>query len=169
MPNKRIKVPQKIKVKIHTEAGYRCAIPTCKAPVACEIAHIEAYSKSKNNDSNNLIALCPTCHTRFDKGEISLEAIRYYKQNLLLLNGRYTDIERRILEIFILDSNKTLEIIPAVLNIAYRQLVEDELFYTQEPGSTIKIGGFSLGMVKLVITDKGKELLKNIRKGSLLV
>lgn len=49
----------------------------------------------------NLIALCPTCHSRFDNTkEIDRKAMLQYKQNLGVLNGRYTDVERQVLQVF---------------------------------------------------------------------
>lgn len=64
------------------EAGHRCAIPTCRQhPV--EIAHIEPRKADGSNDVfENLIALCPTCHTRYDNSEIDRLAMRQYKLNL---------------------------------------------------------------------------------------
>jgi hypothetical protein len=80
------------------EAGHRCAIPTCRTTTT-EIAHIEPWAKSQDNSFENLIALCPTCHTRFDqKKEIDTKSIRIYKQNLAILNNRYGDFERRVFE-----------------------------------------------------------------------
>ncbi|WP_223838160.1 HNH endonuclease signature motif containing protein [Streptomyces venezuelae] len=77
------------------EAGHRCAIPTCKAtPV--EIAHIVPWSKVRKHEFKNLIALCPTCHTRFDDphGPIGLKAMRQYKANLNpLLSGNLSNRE----------------------------------------------------------------------------
>lgn len=65
------------------EAGHRCAIPTCRQTTT-EIAHIIPWAKTQDDSSSNLIALCPTCHTRYDqKKEIDLKSMQMYKQNLL--------------------------------------------------------------------------------------
>jgi hypothetical protein len=83
------------------EAGHRCAIPTCRAhPV--EIDHIDDWAKVQEHRFENLIALCPTCHARKgDKpGQIDRKSLRYYKANLGLLNARYGEVERRLLEWF---------------------------------------------------------------------
>ncbi|MDV5145935.1 HNH endonuclease signature motif containing protein [Streptomyces sp. SBC-4] len=80
------------------EAGYACAVPTCRTTTT-EIAHIEPYAKVQEHTFANLIALCPNCHTRFDqKKEIPKLSILRYKDNLAVLNGRYSDLERRMLE-----------------------------------------------------------------------
>ncbi|MCC3653211.1 HNH endonuclease [Streptomyces sp. S07_1.15] len=79
----RPKVPSELRRRVLLEAGHRCAIPTCKStPV--EIAHIIPWSKIRKHEFKNLIALCPTCHARFDDrhGPIDQKAMRQYKANL---------------------------------------------------------------------------------------
>nr|MDT0524127.1 hypothetical protein [Streptomyces sp. DSM 41633] len=49
----------------------------------------------------NLIALCPTCHTRYDNGDIDRISMRHYKANLAILNNRYTETERQLLRAFV--------------------------------------------------------------------
>lgn len=79
----RPKIPSELRRRVLIEAGHRCAIPTCKStPV--EIAHIIPWAKARKHEFKNLIALCPTCHTRFDDphGPIDRKAMRQYKANL---------------------------------------------------------------------------------------
>ncbi|MBC3984240.1 HNH endonuclease [Streptomyces sp. AC536] len=79
----RPKIPSELRRRVLIEAGHRCAIPTCKStPV--EIAHIIPWAKTRKHEFKNLIALCPTCHTRFDDphGPIDRKAMRRYKANL---------------------------------------------------------------------------------------
>ncbi|MFI0860546.1 HNH endonuclease [Streptomyces smyrnaeus] len=90
MGAKRPAIPRELRRRILIEAGHRCAIPTCRAtPV--EIAHIDPWSKVKRHDFVNLIALCPTCHTRFDDphGAIDRKAMRQYKANLSPLSNGF--------------------------------------------------------------------------------
>jgi hypothetical protein len=49
-----------------------------------EIAHITPWAKVKKHEFNNLIALCPTCHTRFDDPHNPLDrkSMRQYKARL---------------------------------------------------------------------------------------
>jgi hypothetical protein len=92
-------IPAEVKRAVLVEAGHRCALPTCRATTT-EIAHIVPWAESQDNSFENLIALCPNCHTRFDqKKEIDRLAIRIYKQNLSILNNRYGEFERRLFEI----------------------------------------------------------------------
>jgi len=79
------------------EAGHRCAIPTCKS-VPVELAHIVPWSEVQEHTFENLIALCPTCHSRYDQGDIDRLSMKGYKANLAVLTGRYGEMERRILD-----------------------------------------------------------------------
>ncbi|MEV5824802.1 HNH endonuclease signature motif containing protein [Spirillospora sp. NPDC052242] len=79
MPDSRPDIPRPMVRAILVEAGHRCSIPTCRAhPV--ELAHIDAWAKVREHKPDNLIALCPTCHTRYDKGEIDRQSMLIYKQ-----------------------------------------------------------------------------------------
>ena len=83
MPDGRPPIPRELERRILVEAGHRCAIPTCRAhPV--EIAHIKPWSNVKEHTYENLIALCPTCHTRYDRGDIDRVSVREYKSRLKL-------------------------------------------------------------------------------------
>ncbi|MFJ8334576.1 HNH endonuclease [Streptomyces sp. NPDC094437] len=99
MAQDRPDIPTALKRAVLVEAGHRCAIPTCRqTPV--ELAHITPWNKVKEHTFGNLIALCPTCHTRFDRGDIDRRSMLQYKSNLEVLNGRYTDTERQILKVY---------------------------------------------------------------------
>ncbi|MGW8846842.1 HNH endonuclease [Streptomyces xiamenensis] len=98
MPKDRCAIPEALKRSTLVEAGHRCAIPVCRQ-VPVEIAHIVPWSKVNEHSPDNLIALCPTCHARYDKGEIDRKSMLQYKSNLEVLNGRYTDTERQVLKI----------------------------------------------------------------------
>ena len=83
---KRDNIPVNVIRAVLVESGHRCAIPTCRATTT-EIAHIVPWAKSHDNSFENLIALCPNCHTRFDqKKDIDHLAMKMYKHNLGILN-----------------------------------------------------------------------------------
>lgn len=97
---KRPPIPRQLRREVLIEAGHRCAIPTCKQPTV-EIAHIIPWEKVREHTFENLIALCPNCHTRYDvTGEIDRQSMLQYKANLSVLNSRYGDLEKRVLLIF---------------------------------------------------------------------
>lgn len=94
-------IPAQIRRDVLVEAGHRCAIPTCRH-VPVELAHIVPWSDVKNHSFDNLIALCPTCHARYDapKSPIDRQAMKQYKANLSVINQQYGDLERRVLLYF---------------------------------------------------------------------
>lgn len=99
MPAERPAIPRELKHRILVEAGHRCAIPTCRQhPV--DIEHIEDWASAKEHAFENLIALCPTCHRRKGDGpnQIDRKSLRQYKANLAVLNSRYGEFERRLIE-----------------------------------------------------------------------
>jgi HNH endonuclease len=103
------------------EAGYRCAIPTCRHPTH-EIAHILPESQSHDDSFENLIALCPKCQ----KKEIDAQSIRMYKRNLAILNSRYSDFERRVFD-QIAETDRRSFIVEAGLEIPLLHAVNDGL------------------------------------------
>lgn len=142
------------------ESGYRCAIPTCRFPIT-ENAHIVSWAESKNHSYENLIALCPNCHTLFDSGKIDRTAIVAYKKKLMFLNDVYSRFE-----LDVLDHLKTQKraLIPGELLI--KRLLEEGIVAHEEK---IMIQGFGdgeniLGIFSVVLTDKGRHLLDDWSK-----
>jgi len=131
-------IPMAIKRKILMEAGHRCAIPTCKkTPV--ELAHIVPWSTVKEHTFENLIALCPTCHTRFDRGDIDKKSIEQYKLNLNIINNKYGDFERRVLEFFAENTQENQLLLPGGLDIMLMYLLKDNLIIdTGETGNIMR-------------------------------
>ena len=73
--------------RIYAESMGRCMNPECKADLfkesgdIMEKAHIIPYCDTKDNSYENLIILCPNCHTNFDKnGAFSAEDVKRWKQ-----------------------------------------------------------------------------------------
>ncbi|MFD7897166.1 HNH endonuclease [Streptomyces sp. NPDC059743] len=112
MPQGRPAITQPMQRQVLVEADHRCAIPTCRAtPV--ELAHIRPYAQVLEHTFENLIALCPTCHTRFDRGDMDRKSMRQYKANLGLLSGRYGPLELQALQWFADDTSRQEIDIPA--------------------------------------------------------
>jgi hypothetical protein len=159
----RPNLPRPLERSVKVEAGHRCAIPTCRQhPV--EIAHIEPRKTDGSNDLfDNLIALCPTCHARYDKGEIDRLAMRQYKANLSVLNSRYGDFERRILQQFADAPEFNAIQIPGGLQILVKYLLEDGFVRMATPDemvgrAQIIIGG-TPAQEYVVLTPEGKEFI----------
>lgn len=124
MPDGRPPIPAEIRRAVLVEAGHRCAIPTCRHN-RVEIAHIEPYHKVKRHDLVNLIALCPNCHDRFDRGEIDRQSVRRYKANLSIINAQYGELERRIIEMFAADPDAFFLNLPRIFELFVWNLVRD--------------------------------------------
>jgi len=153
----RSAIPRALVREVLVEAGHRCAIPTCRQ-VPVEIAHIVPWAQVKEHTFDNLIALCPTCHTRYDAGQIDRQAMLQYKSNLFVLNSRYGDLEQRILRLFAEHPQESKIPIPGGLDILLMYLLEDGLLVDTGETSGVIIAGIpSMKMYQL--TDKGRQFI----------
>lgn len=88
-PQNRRKPSQQTIIQVLTEAGYRCAVPTCRGILALDLHHIVEVAKDGPNESSNLLALCPTCHALYTRGIIAADAIYTWKATLVSLNNAF--------------------------------------------------------------------------------
>ena len=91
-PREREKLPLNTKIIVLTEAGYRCAVPTCRNILALDIHHIWEVSAGGGDDPTNLIALCPTCHALYHRGTYNAESIYAWKAMLIAITRAF-DVE----------------------------------------------------------------------------
>ena len=91
-PRERLRLPLSTITIVLTEAGYRCAVPTCRGILALDMHHLWEISTGGGDEPANLIALCPTCHALYHRGTISQESIFAYKAMLVAI-GRAFDVE----------------------------------------------------------------------------
>jgi hypothetical protein len=89
MAGKRATIPEALKRAVLMEAGYRCAVPTCRNILAIDLHHIVQVSADGGNELANLVALCPTCHALYHRGTISQDAIYAYKGVLVALGHAF--------------------------------------------------------------------------------
>jgi hypothetical protein len=152
------------------EAGHRCAIPTCRQ-IPVELHHIEPWSKVKEHTFENLIALCPTDHARATKGEIDRKAMRIYKQNLAVLNSRYGELERRLLDQFAEHQGEINAIeFASERDFDFYYLMRDGLLVRQnaQDNSSVFINGIQQGPWHYVLTQDGEKLLARWVDGKIL-
>jgi HNH endonuclease len=91
-------IPRQLERDVLVEAGHRCAIPTCRQ-IPVEIAHIVPYSDVLGHTFDNLIALCPNCHRRYDNGQIDRKSMLHYnieKSILMFFADRPNEREIRL-------------------------------------------------------------------------
>lgn len=149
-------IPTAIKRKILIESVYRCAIPTCRYPVT-ENAHIVSWSDTSNHNYENLITLCPNCHTLYDTGKIPKEAIIAYKKKLMFLNEVYSPFELDVLDY--LKKNKQV-LLPC--EIIVKRLLEEVLIKIHEihMSQPYDDGTEMLGYFTAILTEKGQALIE---------
>lgn len=162
MKNDRPKIPRKLHRRVLVEAGHRCAIPTCRH-IEVDIAHIVPWDTCKEHKYENLIALCPNCHRRADKGEIDRESLRMYKANLRYTHDKFSPFEVDVLfELYKLPPNtgelfaRSMRLlIKRLLDVGYIDLHEDKR-------PTYNAVDKFLIPDTLVITEKGRKFIDSL-------
>ena len=101
----RISISENVKRQLFAESMGKCMNPACEKDLfigdgdIVERAHIIPYCKTADNAFENLIILCPNCHTQFDKGlSFSEEEIKGWKQERKnkiagIFNKKYSSFE----------------------------------------------------------------------------
>ncbi|KZB64590.1 hypothetical protein AUP42_01460 [Thalassospira lucentensis] len=151
-------MPADIKRRVLVEAGHRCAIPTCRY-IETEIHHIVPWATCKKHEYTNLIALCPNCHSRADKGEIDRKSLHFYKANLRLMHDKYSQLEMDIL--FELAKKPVGEGMqwPPFIHILLKRITDSELITIEEELEPVIADGMKISPDTLRITQKGRELI----------
>ncbi len=82
----REKIPEKVLRRLYAESMGKCMNPECQTDLfvfdgdIIERAHLIPYCKTADNSFDNLVLLCPNCHTNFDKNHAyDVEEIRRWK------------------------------------------------------------------------------------------
>lgn len=162
----RLPIPTELKRKILVEAGHRCAIPTCRATTT-EIAHIIPWAEVQNHTYENLIALCPNCHTRFDIGEIDKKSMYMYKDNLRFFIEKYSKFELDILfELSRLPDGHGLPY-QSMYFLLIKSILEEGFVSIVQQSGDVSFGGVRMTPDFLVITLKGKQFLQNFSRESI--
>ncbi len=91
-PRERQNLSLRTKTIVLTEAGYRCAVPTCRGILALDMHHIWEVTYGGGDDPSNLVALCPTCHALYHRGTISSDSVYLYKAMLVAISRAF-DLE----------------------------------------------------------------------------
>lgn len=83
----REEISENVKRRLYAESMGRCMKPDCQEELfkengdIIEKAHIIPYCDTVDNSFENLIVLCPNCHTNFDKNtSFSSEEVKSWKQ-----------------------------------------------------------------------------------------
>jgi len=89
MAKRRKTLPVDVRKLVLHEAGYRCSNPVCRTMLTLDIHHLVPISEDGSDTPDNLLALCPNCHSLHHRGEIPIESLRAWKMILLSLNEGY--------------------------------------------------------------------------------
>ena len=114
-------IEENIKRKLYAESMGRCMNPCCEQELfissgdIAEKAHIIPHCDTADNSFDNLILLCPNCHTNFDKNsafdfnEVKTWKIKRQEQLLQIFAkqfGTFKELEEVVKPI--LEENKTI-------------------------------------------------------------
>ena len=160
-------IPRPLEREVLVEAGYHCAIPTCRQhPV--EIHHIVPWAKAKEHTFDNLIALCPNDHALAEQGKIDRQALLIYKRNLGLITGRYGDMERRLLRVFAESPDARTITVERSMDFEFLYLLQDGLLVKVHEEVMMRVGNFTQGPVIYGLTDLGADLVRRWSEGLLI-
>jgi hypothetical protein len=151
-------IPAELKRRILVEAGHRCAIPTCRS-TQVEIAHILPWSKVRVHEYENLIALCPNCHTRVHNKEIDTKSLRHYKAQLRYVLEKYSRYEMDVLEMLHDKQDNQAMPIHSHMILLVKLAIDDGLLRWEETKVGVRIGGLKSNPDFLFITDKGRRFM----------
>ena len=159
--SQRPPIPADLRRRVLVEAGHRCAIPTCRY-IEVDVHHIVPWAQCKSHDYPNLIALCPNCHRRADKGEIDRKSLRLYKLNLRYVHDKFSQLEMDLLfDLYKLAADEAIMWPPAML-ILIRRVVEAGYVNVDRPGGGVIIGGLRSNPDHITLTDKGRQFLDEL-------
>ena len=154
-------IPNELERSVLIEAGHRCAIPQCRYPHVM-IHHIIPWAKCKEHKYENLIALCPNCHARADRGEIDRKSLRTYKVNLCYAHDKFSQLEVDILFILHKEPENSSVQFPSFMMILINRIVDAEYIGVKRPQSSVEILGMNVSPVYLFLTDKGREYIDSL-------
>lgn len=161
MPQGRPEIPRELERALFVEAGYRCAIPTCRAVAPLVIEHIDDWAAVKEHKFENMIVLCANCHGLKGNGPRKLDrkALRQFKINLGVINSRYGDVEQRALEFFAENPGISKISLPGGLDILLMYLIKDGLLIKPPPSGGIYFGSVPMHQV-YILTAEGREFVE---------
>ncbi len=159
--DKRPPIPAELERKVLVEAGHRCAIPTCRH-INIEIHHIIPWATCKKHEYDNLIALCPNCHTRVHKGDIDRKSLRIYKANLRFAHDKFSQVEiDTLFELHSLPSDKGIPW-PHYLNLLLKRLFDANYIRVEIVGSGMFVYGIKSSPDLIFITNQGRDFIGSL-------
>jgi hypothetical protein len=159
-PRERARLSVSAVTRVLTEAGYRCAVPTCRGILALDMHHIWEVSAGGGDDPSNLIALCPTCHRLYHSGRISADAIYAYKAMLVAISRAF-DLEAVDRLLFLDPLSRDFLIVSGDGVLSFARLIAAGLASVQQKANN----NFQIVTYAVNISAKGRLLIDAWRQG----
>lgn len=154
-PRERQALPLKTKIAVLPEAGYRCAVPTCRNILALDMHHIWEVSAGGGDDPENLVALCPTCHALYHRGTIAADSVFAWKAMLVAISRAF-DLEAIDRLLFLNPLPKDFLVVSGDGLLYFARLIAAGLAsVTQKANNNFQLVSYAVN-----ITPKGKMLIQ---------
>lgn len=143
------------------EAGYKCANPICRGILTLEIHHLDYVAEDGSNEPDNLLPLCPNCHSLHHHGSIPKASLRSWKTLLLSLNEAF---DRRSVDLLLaLDKLKELFVSgDGLLNCA--SLVSSGMIKVEAQTYAVENQAFN-AVYYLSLSQKGRAFVDAWKRG----
>ena len=155
-------IPAELKRRVLCEAGHRCAIHTCREIIEVDIHHIVPWSECQKHDYENLIALCPNCHRRADRGYIDRKSLRIYKANLRYAHDKFSQFEVDVLFELHDNSEKAALPFPPFMQLLIKRVLDAGYIRIEEPTGSVHSFGMQISPVYIFLTDKGRAYINSL-------
>ena len=159
-PRKRQKLGLDTRTVVLTESGYRCAVPTCREILALDMHHILEVSAGGGDDPSNLIALCPTCHAYYHRGNITPESIYVYKAMLVAITRTF-DVEAIDKLMFLASLDRDFLIVSGDGLLQFARLIAAGLAVTERKSNN----NWQIVTYAVNINGKGRQLVDAWKQG----
>ncbi len=159
--NGRPPISAELRRKVLVEAGHRCAIPTCRH-IEVDIHHIIPWATCQKHEYDNLIAVCPNCHRRADRGDIDRKSLRLYKVNLQFAHDKYSQLEIDILfELKRSGFNRGIQW-PEFNLLLLKRLIDSNFITVSRPSGGVFMFGMNATPATLFLTQQGNSFLSDL-------
>jgi HNH endonuclease len=154
-------IPTELRRRVLVEAGHRYSIPTCRY-IEVDVHHIISWAQCQAHEYDNLIALCPNCHRRADRGVIDRKSLRLYKINLRFAHDKYSQLELDTL--FELGRMPTGQGMPwlSFMLILLKRVLDSGFISVHEISSGMTIGNIKTTPDIIAITPRGREFIADL-------
>jgi hypothetical protein len=128
-----------------------------------DLHHIYQVSEGGGNDPENLIALCPTCHALYHRGNISSDAIYSYKSMLVALSRAF-DLEAVDRLLFLMMCERDFLVVSGDGLVCFSRLIAAGLASAEQKANN----NWLIVSYAINISEKGKRIIEAWKSGDRL-